>query len=44
MLLRRCGTVSALFALAFGSDHLDDLPPAGDEIGQQPGGLVGQGA
>jgi hypothetical protein len=23
-------------ALAFGPDHFDDLPPAGDEIGQQP--------
>ena len=33
-----------LFTLAFGADHLDDLPAAGDEIGQQPGRLVGQRA
>ena len=32
----------ALLALAFGADHLDDLPPAGDQIGQQPRRLVRQ--
>ena len=31
-----------LLALALGADHLDDLPAARDEIGQQPRGLIGQ--
>ena len=38
------GSEGPLFALAFGFDHLDDLSPASDEISQQPGRLVGQGA
>ena len=29
-------------ALLLGDDHLDDLAPAGDEIGQQPASRVGQ--
>ena len=32
----------AFFPLALGSDHLDDLPSAGDEIGQQLGFRTGQ--
>ena len=32
-----------LLALALGADHLDDLPPPGNQIGQQPRGFVGQG-
>ena len=39
LFLSRAG--GPLLALALGHDHLDDLAPAGDEIGQQPGGFIG---
>ena len=29
-------------ALPFGDDHVDDLPTAGREVGEQPGGFVRQ--
>src|SRR5262245_2552221 len=32
----------ALLALAFGTDHFDDLPSAGHEIAQQPGRFIRQ--
>ena len=31
-----------LLALALGDDHVDDLPPARHQIGQQPRGFIGQ--
>jgi hypothetical protein len=38
------GDCHSLLALALSPDHLDDLPSASDEIGKQPGRLVGQRA
>ena len=38
------GDCHSLLALALSPDHLDDLPSASDEIGEQPGRLVGQRA
>jgi hypothetical protein len=34
--------IGAFLALPFGPDHLDDLAPAGDEIGELLGGFIGQ--